>query len=203
MGFPFDPSISYPHPCALEDFHVHLLVGNDLARVLGWGGGLSNWVSPAGLGSQTAQLFLEEVERATPVMVDRWTVQCHSVRRCICAALLKSKCSMLVFSCGTFCTGTWKQEIARKTHYPCPRQHQADAKLPGACHSALWTCDLSCWCPTTDIFDFFQTQGVGVDAQCALDFHLLRGESPGWFKSQFVNKYVGCPVPFTQLLCFF
>ena len=81
------PTGSHAHaPTRAHTQVLPLGTGNDLARVLGWGGGYSG---------EELEEVLETVTHAYPVYLDRWNVQLRSVVCQLCVFVCVSSCVCL------------------------------------------------------------------------------------------------------------
>eukprot|EP01087_Luapelamoeba_hula_P010139 TRINITY_DN2671_c0_g1_i5.p1 TRINITY_DN2671_c0_g1~~TRINITY_DN2671_c0_g1_i5.p1 ORF type:complete len:631 (+),score=69.24 TRINITY_DN2671_c0_g1_i5:189-1895(+) len=133
--------------------------GNDMARSLGWGGGYS--------GESLARI-LAQLENSVPVLCDRWNV--------IVTPLSET-------DKGEDVTPKKQMEIEKEKENKEEREEEVE-KVPEVLPAAV---PIVAEDPVKNFIsnNYFS---LGIDAKCALDFHLARQANPANFNSRTKNK---------------
>ena len=140
--------------------------GNDLARTLGWGGGLG-CVRAAGLDA-----LLADVAGAALTLVDRWGVGVREGGAAAAAAAAAARKGDHLPP--PPCTGAGAGAGAGAAAASAPPTPLPAPPPPPA--------------PPLTAKPMTNYVGFGVDAKVALDFHAARAAYPAWFTSQVGNK---------------
>jgi hypothetical protein len=148
---------------ALE-YHPPLAVlpvgtGNDLARVLGWGGGLSGG---GYAGNGLARQLLDTAIYGEPTKLDRWTIDIEE------PVPVKPEAKKSAGKGGSSSSSSSSKRASAATVATPPRPPPLTDRKKVVLNNYL---------------------GVGVDAQISLNFHLTREASPHLFTSRLLNKY--------------
>ncbi|CAJ1419547.1 unnamed protein product [Effrenium voratum] len=134
--------------------------GNDLARVLNWGGGYTNSsVLPA----------LQQMRSAKTKLLDRWRVLCRDKK--------KEDMEEPAGDKDELGQGEDKEE-----------KEERDKEEPGDKVKWVSRPHFLPVQPDRKIMAMSNYLGIGVDAAVAMDFHQMRERRPGLFVSQLVNK---------------
>eukprot|EP00735_Rhodelphis_limneticus_P013805 TRINITY_DN7761_c0_g1::TRINITY_DN7761_c0_g1_i1::g.8208::m.8208 TRINITY_DN7761_c0_g1::TRINITY_DN7761_c0_g1_i1::g.8208 ORF type:complete len:597 (+),score=138.51,sp/Q39017/DGK1_ARATH/37.98/4e-47,sp/Q39017/DGK1_ARATH/47.37/2e-08,DAGK_acc/PF00609.14/3.9e+03,DAGK_acc/PF00609.14/1.1e-44,DAGK_cat/PF00781.19/0.0013,DAGK_cat/PF00781.19/3.4e-08 TRINITY_DN7761_c0_g1_i1:881-2671(+) len=190
-----EPLIEVPSPPPVGI--VPLGTGNDLARVLGWGGGYTG---------QDVDELMYHLEHAHVCLLDRWNITVRTG--------FPSRRSMPPgTSSSTSTTSPLRKPLPEKTDSPKLTPSQMSASTPPALNlersgSGVTRADVSERDPSphgthsdsdsdgSDSDDETVVEekvmnnymGIGIDAHAAYKFHLLREQYPELFQSQLGNK---------------
>lgn len=164
------PPPFHPPPVAV----LPLGTGNDLARVLGWGGGLGALRDAAGGGGLDG--LLADVDASVLTLVDRWRVT---------VTPLDAGASGGLHASGGARLARVGQAALRR------RKGKGGGGGASAPTLSLKTLAAPPTPPPTAVPTLRAATnyvGFGVDAKVALDFHAVRAAYPAWFSSQMGNR---------------
>ncbi|KAK4479794.1 hypothetical protein RD792_015330 [Penstemon davidsonii] len=136
--------------------------GNDLARVLSWGGGLGSVERQGGLCT-----LLHHIEHAAVTILDRWKVSIANQQE---NALQSPKFMNNYLG-------------VREISWTCPSVLSLHYGLQA--EMTTLACLMNKW---QMLIGWAVVVGVGCDAKVALEIHNLREENPEKFYNQFMNK---------------
>ncbi|KAI3382819.1 hypothetical protein SNEBB_010537 [Seison nebaliae] len=180
---------------------IPLGTGNDLARVLRWGGGLKKDHN----NDQTTIKLLSAVINAEEVTLDRWTVMIHQdekddTKRFHHIPLsIGTKNSNAISATTTSTTTTIVNPSTTHVNTINNLSNMTNVNVTNASNSSMLTASVAAAAAatttttipkedTSQIIIMNNYFGLGADAEVALEFHNAREENPKKFKSRLHNK---------------